>query len=135
MKKILMLALLTILLSCKKNDTAQKIALNGTWEYRGITCFCIRDSSMNDGKPGNGSIINFNNDSYKRFIKGVLQKGGTYQIVQEKSGNTNNLVNRIIYDNDTASEKTFYKIEQNKLTFFGTTPIAADGTEIYYEKQ
>jgi len=94
-KKILTLALLTFLLSCKKNDTAQKIALNGTWEYRGITCFCIRDSSMNDGKPGNGNIINFNNDSYKRFIK----------------------------------------IYQNKLTFFGTTPIAADGTEIYYEKQ
>lgn len=130
-----MLALLTFLLSCKKNDNTQKIALNGSWEFRGITCFCLRDSSMNDGKPGNGTIINFNNSSYMRFTKGVLQKNGSFKVVQEKIASSPNPVNRIIYDNDTTSEKTFYKIEQDKLTFFGTTPTAADGTEIYYERQ
>jgi len=130
-----MLALLTFLLSCKKNDTTQKIALNGSWEFRGITCFCLRDSSVNDGKPGNGNIINFKDNSYMRFTKGVLQKNGTFKVVQEKIASSPDPVNRIIYDNDTTSEKTFYKIEQNKLTFFGTVPIAADGTEIYYERQ
>jgi hypothetical protein len=135
MKKTLVLALLTCLLSCKKNDTAQKIALNGSWEFRGVTCFCIRDSSMNDDKPGNGNILNFNNSTYKRFTKGVLQKSGTYKIMQEKIASNPNPVSRIIYDNDTTAEKTFYKIEQNKLTFFGTTSIAADGTESYYDRQ
>ena len=135
MKKILMLALLTFLLSCKKNDTANASNLNGKWEFRGITCFCLRDSSFNDGKPGNGTILSFNNNTYNRFTKGVLQKSGTYKIVQEKIASNPDPVSRIIYDNDTTAERTFYKIEQKKLTLFGTTPIAADGTEIYYEKQ
>ena len=130
-----MLALLAFLLSCKKNDTAQKTALNGSWEFRGISCFCLRDSIFNDGKPGNGTILSFNNNTYKRFTKGVLQKSGTYKIVQEKIASNPNPVNRIVYDNDTTTEKTFYKIEQKKLTLFGTVPTAADGTEIYYEKQ
>ena len=132
MKKLLLISILTIFLGCKK-DTENKVSLNGSWEYRGITCYCAAAADTNAGKPGNGNILSFTNKTYKRYAKGVLEKSGTYVIVKDTVSGTQ-LADRIIYDNDMASGKIFFRIDQKKLTLFGTTPPAADGPEYYYER-
>lgn len=131
MKKLLLITLLAAFMGCKK-DAANKVGLKGSWEYRGTACYCLAATDTNAKKPGNGNIIIFADNTYKRFAKDTLKKSGTYVFAKDTLGSQP--VNRIIYDNDTASDKIFFRIDQNKLTFFGQTPLAADGPEYYYER-
>lgn len=131
MRKLLLLAALAVLIGCKK-DAENNVGLKGSWEYRGTACYCLPPLDTNASKPGNGHIITFTSNTYKRYAKDTLKKSGTYAIVKDTLGNQ--IVNRVIYDNDTAAEKIFFRIDQNKLTFFGPVPLAADGPEYYYER-
>jgi hypothetical protein len=135
MKKVLLFGVLLAMLSCKKDkQVAVSDGLIGSWEFRGVACFCAPGINTLSTGPGNGNLLDFySNNTYKRFQKTQLVKNGTYLVVKETFYNTP--VNRIIYDNDTTTMKTFFKIENNKLTFYGTVPLAADGSEEYYARQ
>ena len=132
---MLLFGLLFALLSCKKdNQVAISDNLVGSWEFRGIACFCAPNINTISPSPGNGNILYFfENNTYKHFQKTQLVKSGTYEIKKETFFGTP--VNRIIYDSDTTAMKTFFKIENNKLTLYGTVPVAADGSEEYYARQ
>ncbi|WP_162996523.1 hypothetical protein [Mucilaginibacter celer] len=132
MKKILLLVFsaFAVLLSCSKNDdTTNNPSLIGRWEYRGTSCYCIPPKDTTEGKPGNGNIITFTADTYKRFKKDTLVKSGTYR-TRKYNGNRD----QIVYDNDT-SNIVFFRIANKILTFYGTVPLAADGPEYHYEKR
>jgi hypothetical protein len=73
MKKLLLISILAVLIGCKK-DAENKVGLNGSWEYRGAACYCAAAADTNASKPGNGNILSFTNNTYKRYTKGVLQK-------------------------------------------------------------
>lgn len=127
MKKLLFIGMLIFIISCKK-DAANNVSLTGSWEYRGTACYCIASNDSVGTKPGNGTIITFTANTYKFITKGTVQKSGTYTIQKDQTNN------RIIYDGDTTSGKVFFKIDQKKLTLYGSVPLAADGPEEYYER-
>lgn len=139
MKKLIVFAATLLLLAgCKKDHTKNNIdtTLNGSWEYRGTACYCSAAADTVANKPGNGNIFTFLNGTYKHIEKGQVIKSGTYVVVNDSEtfGGTTSAVTRIIYDGDTAAAKTFYRISNNKLTLFGTIPLAADGPEEYYAR-
>jgi len=139
MKKLIIFAAALLLLAgCKKDHTKNNAAdpLNGTWEYRGTACYCSAALDTVADKPGNGNILSFLNGTYKHIEKGQVIKSGTYVIVNDSvtfAGATSP-VTRIIYDGDTAAAKTFFRINNNKLTLFGTIPLEVDGPEEYYAR-
>ena len=139
MKKLIVFAVaLLLFIGCKKDHNNNNAAdtLNGSWEYRGTACYCEAAIDTNANKPGNGNIFRFSNGTYKHIEKGQVIKSGTYVIVSDSvtfAGATGP-VNRIIYDGDTGAAKTFFRINGDKLTLFGTVPLAADGPEEYYER-
>jgi hypothetical protein len=139
MKKLLLFAVALVLLAgCKKDHTKNNAAdpLNGTWEYRGTACYCEAAIDTVNNKPGNGNIISFLNGTYKHTEKGQVIKSGNYVILNDQVtfDGTTQQVTRIIYDGDTAAAKTFFKINADKLTLFGTIPLEVDGPEEYYAR-
>ena len=139
MKKLIVFAAaLLLFIGCKKDHNNSNTAepLNGSWEYRGTACYCTAALDSNASKPGNGNIYRFVNGTYKHMEKGKVVKSGTYVVVSDSvtfAGATDPVM-RIIYDGDTAAAKTFFSIKGDKLTLFGTIPLAADGPEEYYER-
>lgn len=130
---ILLLSIASLSACKKKNIDTNNTSLTGNWEYRGRTCFCVPENPA-DYSPGNQNIINFTETAYTHYKKGTVIKSGTYVTIKDTVTFPGATANRIIYDNDTQT-KTFFKIENNKLTFYGTVSIAADGLEEYYERQ
>jgi hypothetical protein len=130
MKKLFLFGVLAVLLSCKKDNTPNNDQLIGKWEYRGTSCYCTPpDPSL--VKPGNGNIIVFTANTYKRLKKDTLIKSGTYH-----TRKYDNAHEQIMYDNDTSSSSiVFFRIEGKILTFYGTIPLAADGPEDHYERK
>jgi hypothetical protein len=130
MKKLFLFGVLAILSGCKKDNTPNDNQLIGKWEYRGTSCYCT-PPDPNSVKPGNGNIIIFTANTYKRLKKDTLVKSGTY-----RTRRYDNTHEQIMYDNDTSSNSiTFFRIEGKILTFYGTVPLAADGPEDHYERQ
>jgi len=130
MKKLFLFGILAILLGCKKDNTPSNDQLIGKWEYRGTSCYCT-PPDPNSVKTGNGNIIVFTANTYKRLKKDTLIKSGTY-----RTRKYDNAHEQIMYDNDTSSNNiTFFRIEGKILTFYGTVPLAADGPEDHYERQ
>jgi hypothetical protein len=130
MTKLFLFGVLAVLLSCKKDNTPNNDQLIGKWEYRGTSCYCTPpDPSL--VKPGNGNIIVFTANTYKRLKKDTLIKSGTY-----RTRKYDNAHEQIMYDNDTSiSSIVFFRIEGKILTFYGTIPLAADGPEDHYERK
>ena len=129
---LLLLSAFAILSGCSKNDDViNNTSLVGKWEYRGRSCYCTPVKDSNTVKPGNGNIVAFTGDVYKRYKASVLIDKGTYRTRQY-----DNAREQIIYDEDTsAANVVFFRIDKNMLTFYGTVPLAADGPEYHYEKQ
>ena len=133
MKKIILFALLVVVISCKKDNNANVAPLNGKWEFRGISCYCAPVVNTVSTQPGNGNIISFSGNTYTRYVSNNLAKTCTFIIKSEVLQSAAAPVNRIIFDSDTL-QKQYFRINGTKLTFFGATPLAADGSEEYYER-
>jgi hypothetical protein len=137
-KLLLFAAALLLLTGCKKDHAKNNVTdlLTGSWEYRGTACYCIAATDTNADKPGNGNILSFSNSHYKHIEKGQVIKSGTYVIVNDSVpyDGAYRQVTRVIYDSDTSAAKTFFRINGDKLTFFGTVPLEVDGPEEYYER-
>jgi hypothetical protein len=139
MNKLIVFAVALLLLTaCKKDHAKNNVAdlLTGSWEYRGTACYCAAATDTVGDKPGNGNILNFLNGTYKHIEKGQVMKSGTYVIVNDSVpyAGAYRQVTRIIYDSDTTAAKTFFRINGDKLTLFGTIPLEVDGPEEYYER-
>ena len=126
----MMLVLVTFLFSCQKKEIGPT-SLEGTWELRHILGVQIAGAPSRFEK-GNGRLIEFSQNRYRRIDNGQVIAEGTYKIVEESAEiDENKYENRIVFDDD--AWKIFVKISGNKLLLCRGT-IAADGTTSTYEK-
>ena len=134
---------MTIFVSCKKEPSKiinNSTSIIGKWELRQT----VGNTPVKNYAQGNGSIYEFTDSGYSIFANGTLIKKGIYNtsfdstasevtgIVESHSGQ---FTNRIIFNNDTISNKIFYQISNNKLTFIsGYFPLDG-GFSSTYERQ
>jgi len=133
MKKILLAGTIALFLFACKKDNNTGINLNGSWEYRGTTCYCPPPTDSSAYKPGNGTVYNFSATNYKYYLKHVLKKSGTYKLFKENVNGTE--LNRIVFDNDYNSEAKYIGLTGNKFSLGGAIGSAADAPVDYYEKE
>jgi hypothetical protein len=136
LKIVLSFALLlasSIFYSCRKDTSSStKITdqIQGSWELK--TSFNGTTGQTEDFPKGSGNMLTFNNSNYKIYSNGTLVKGGTFQIIKEKSVVTNEIVDKIIYDQETNSIKNSVKIDNDQLTY---SIDAFDGSSSIYQKK
>jgi hypothetical protein len=92
------------------------LSIEGKWEleasFNGMT------GGKSDYPPGNGKILKFGKTNYEILDKGQVVKSGIYRVVSEVSILTKLSGNRIIYDDETDSVRTFIEIKDGKLSYF-----------------
>jgi hypothetical protein len=143
--KLFVVIALVIAVACNK-DQAKKSGNNqdsivGTWELRKTSGGMMPGEQVYPS--GNGAILKFDNGHYERYVNGSLTKTGEYEIVSDGTvGQSVCLVmpdgqftNRIIYDNETVSEKVFIQVSNNKLTFISGCYALDGGHSSEYERQ
>ena len=124
---------ISIFYSCKKeNSNSSKIAdqIQGSWELK--TSFNGTSGQTENFKIGNGNMLTFSNSDYEIYLNGTIVKSGTFQIIQEKSVVTKEIVDKIIYDKETNSIKNSIKIDNSQLTY---SVDAFDGSTSIYQKK
>ncbi|HEY8661645.1 MAG TPA: hypothetical protein VFF80_02610 [Bacillota bacterium] len=102
-----------ILFSCKKEKTQQSQSIVGTWELR--TGFNGQGGATNYPK-GNGRILKFTATSYQIYSNGQILKSGTYELVKDSSYILGKTAQRIIYDNEQNSVRSFVEVVSATLT-------------------
>ncbi len=129
-----------ILYGCKKDKSQSLIGtdLIGSWELRKV------EGNMTiNYSSGNGSIYQFTDTVYSTFSNGVLIKKGHYKVTEDTTTSSQvgliispgQYTKRIIFDNDTLSNKIFFQIFANKLSLLsGFFPLDG-GSFRTYEKQ
>ena len=129
--------------SCKKDiakvDNINANSIVGTWELRQAQNGMIPTIEYS---PGNGNILKFSDSAYENFTNGNLIKSGHYMLIRDTSVEAEiglvipigQFTNRIIFDSDFTSRKTFIEISNNKLTFLsGFFPLDG-GSNVLYER-
>jgi hypothetical protein len=97
---------------------------------------------VKDYPPGNGTILKFSDSLYERYENGNLIKSGQYKLIMDTSVEAEvglvippgQFTNRIVYDNDSASDKTFIEVSNNKLTFLSGFFPSDGGSDVSYER-
>ena len=128
--------------SCKNDIPKSDInnsSIISTWELR-RTQGGMR--AVKDYPPGNGPILKFSDSLYERYENGNLIKSGHYKLIRDTSVEKEvglvippgQFTNRIVYDNDSASEKTFIEVSNNKLTFLSGFFPSDGGSDVSYER-
>ena len=128
---------------CKKNNavrnTSNTTSIKGAWELESA----YGGTPLVNYPSGNGNDYEFTDSSYKKYTKGNLIKSGYYAIVADTSVREavgllitpGQFTNRIIFDNDTLSNKIFIEISNDKLTFL-SGPFPVDGgSSITYKRK
>lgn len=127
---------------CKKEASTifnNSSSIIGNWELRQL----VAQIGTRNYTSGNGSIYEFTDSTYSTFANGSLIKKGYYRTIADTSADdetglvfaSGEFTNRIIFDNDTLSNKIFYQISNNKLSFIsGYFPLDG-GCKLVYEKQ
>ena len=124
--------------SCKK-DVATSTSIISTWELRQAQNGMIETM---DYPKGNGNILVFSASGYEGYTNGNLVKGGSYTVVSDNSVEASvglvitrgQFTNRIIFDNDLVSPKTFFEVSNDKLTLLsGYFPLDG-GSHLLYER-
>jgi len=121
-----------------KSDSNNSSIIN-TWELRRM------QGGMNpvkDYPPGNKTILKFSDSLYERYENGNLIKSGHYKLIRDTSVETEvglvipsgQFSNRIIYDSDSASRKTFIEMSNYKLTFLSGFFPSDGGSDVSYER-
>ena len=132
------LAGIGFLAGCGKDKRIGSSTLTGTWELRRT-----QSMALTDYPAGNGNTYKFTSTTYEKYSNGTLVKTGSYFVVKDfavsqsiglvvPAGQYNN---RIIFDNDFISAKTFFEIEDNKLTMVSGFFPTDGGVWRIYEKQ
>jgi hypothetical protein len=124
--------------SCKK-DGASSTSIIGTWELKQAQTGMIPTV---DYPGGNGNKLVFSASGYEKYANGNLVKSGNYTIISDASVEASvglvipsgQFTNRIIFDNDLTSPKTFMEISNNRLTLLsGYFPLDG-GSNMVYER-
>jgi hypothetical protein len=135
---ICLAAIIVFFGSCKK-DRTMSISIIGTWELRQTQNGMIPTI---DYSPGNGNILIFSESGYEKYTNGNLIKSGHYALVRDVSAEavvglvipSGQFTNRIIFDTDLASSKTFIEVSNNRLTLLsGFFPLDG-GSNVSYER-
>ncbi len=130
--------------SCKRSEvrkeTANSTSILGDWELKqaqhGMT-------PTKDFAPGNGNILKFSDSGYEKYTNGNLVKKGVYNILNDSSVMVEvglvvppgEFTNRIIFDNDFNSPKTFIQVSTDSLIFLsGFFPVDGGSRELYEKK-
>lgn len=126
---------------CKK-DTVRattSTSIIGRWELRQSLAM----TGITNYPSGNGSTYEFTGSAYSVFSGGSFIKKGSYKIISDTTVSREvgliitpgEFTNRIIFDNDTLSNKIFYQIKNNTLILIsGYFPLDS-GVKMTYEKQ
>jgi hypothetical protein len=135
---ICLAAIIVFFGNCKK-DVVNSISIIGTWELRQAQNGMIPTLNYS---PGNGNILIFSESGYEKYTNGNLIKSGDYTLVRDVSAEETvglvippgQFINRIIFDTDLASSKTFIEVSNNKLTLLsGFFPLDG-GSNVSYER-
>jgi len=143
--KLFLVIALVIAGACNK-DQSKKTGdgdglIFGTWELRKTS------GGMMPGEQvyprGNGNVLKFEGDHYERYANGNLSKSGQFEIVSDNTVSESvclvmpdgQFTNRIIYDNDTVSEKVFIQLSNKSLTFISGCYAFDAGHRTEYERQ
>lgn len=134
--------LTTFIFSCNKVGSKVEVAdsLVGEWELRQTSA--AMNPLVGNYPPGNGKIIKFTETRYSIYDGGQVVKQGEYSIVADPGVETSvclvfpagQFANRIIYDNDTTSEKQFFQITDNRLSIVAGCYAIDAGHRSDYEK-
>ena len=138
MKKLITIICFGILFfsSCKKSDVSST-SIVGTWELRGAQ---YGMTPGNQYGPGNGNLFKFSVLTYQKYKDGNLIKSGQYKLVHDPSAEAEvglvipagQFTNRIVFDHDYSSQKTFIQISDNRLSFLsGYFPTDGGSGESY----
>ena len=124
--------------ACHKENIVGANDIEGKWELRKI----IGSWSTTNYQPGNGNTISFDGDRYIISQNGQITSG-SFIIVTDPtvSESTCSIIpaeqytNRIIFDNNSNGQKTFFELSENKLTLL-TGCLAVDARSFSeYERQ
>ncbi|WP_439879760.1 hypothetical protein ACSX1A_11285 [Pontibacter sp. MBLB2868] len=132
MKRYLLPLFLIIMLSfssCDEENIAND-SIVGEWEMKSASNGMT--GALTDYSPGNGSIMKFTDSSYEIISNWQLTRSGLYSIVKETSNLDNKIYNRVVYDNETNSIKSFFKVENNLLYIWTD---GNDGTSVVYRRK
>ena len=131
----LVLSLATGFISCSKDSettatgpSTTSAAIAGNWELR-KDIGGIGGGSTHE--PGNGIIYKFTTSTFESLDSGTVIESGTYTIIKDRSEINQVVLDRIIFNNDYSSTKTFITVSGNKLTLMFD---AVDGGAREYEK-
>ncbi len=112
--------------SCKKEKASLSQSVVGTWELR--TDYNGQGGSTNY-PPGNGRILKFTATAYEMYLNGQLQKSGVYELVKDSFYIMGKTGERIIYDNEQNSIRTFVEVSEQSLFL---VVDADDGPSVKY---
>ena len=140
---LLFCSLLLLSFSCKKsssNKPGYAETIVGSWELRQTSA--AMNPTVGTFAPGNGNIIKFTPTEYEIYNGAQLVKKGQYTIVPDPTVESSvcllfpvgQFTNRIIYDGDTTSNKTFLQITNNRMAFVAGCYAVDAGHRAEYEK-
>ncbi len=134
--------LTTFTFSCHKAESKAEVSdsLVGEWELRQTSA--AMNPLVGNYPPGNGKIIKFTETRYALYEGTQLMKEGDYTVVADPGVETSvclvfpagQFTNRIIYDNDTTSEKQFFQITNNRLSIVAGCYAIDAGHRADYER-
>jgi hypothetical protein len=134
--------LTTFTFSCNKSGSKVEVAdsLVGEWELRQTSA--AMNPVVGNYPPGNEKILKFTQSRYAIYDGAQLIKEGDYTVVADPTVETSvclifparQFANRIIYDNDTTSEKQFFQITDNRLSIVAGCYAIDAGHRADYER-
>lgn len=128
-KLSLSVCVMTVLVSCGNKKATSPI--EGTWEITHVAGIQVAGVDPNF-KKGNGNVLKFSGDHFEKFTDGTKVESGVFSLQPESELINNSKSNYALSLND--AEKVSVLLSDNKLVLFNGI-IAADGTEVTYEKQ
>jgi hypothetical protein len=107
--------LVLVVTSCKKDDFEPTPSIVGTWELK--TGISGMTGKSTDYPSGNGSILKFTDSSFEIYFDHKLVNSGSYKVVSDTSGLTQEKANRIVY-NDQKDVRNFFNLKEGKLNMW-----------------
>lgn len=149
MKQVILLiiglaACITLFESCKKDNskanTVNPLSISGTWELRQAQTKNIPTINY---PAGNSNIIKFTDSNYSTYSNGALIKSGQYILTNDATASknvclvlpSNEFKNRIIFDSDYTSTKTFIQLSKDTAKFISGCFAVDSGYYYVYIKQ
>jgi hypothetical protein len=130
--------------SCKKDSSTVNSngmpSIEGTWELRQAQ---TKTNPTVNYPAGNSSIVQFTKNNYSTFSNAVMIKTGQYSLTADATAETNVCLvlpsneyrNRIIFDADNSSAKTFFQLSADSIKFVSGCFARDSGAYYVYVKQ